>query len=98
MKKANQKRSNDLRPEYDFAAMKGGVRGKYLEQLRESSNIVLLEPDIAQAFPTEDAVNGALRGLLDSTKIVRRRRKSRAAQAPKHSSKQDGVARGSRKR
>jgi hypothetical protein len=44
--------------------MSGGVRGKYAERVRQSTNIVVLEPDIAKAFPTEDAVNGALRALL----------------------------------
>ena len=45
--------------------MRGGIRGKYAQRVRESSNIVVLEPDIAEAFPTEDAVNGALRALLN---------------------------------
>lgn len=52
--------------------MAGGVRGKYAQRVRESSNIVLLEPDIAKAFPTEDAVNAALRGLLDKGPAKRR--------------------------
>lgn len=64
--------SSDLRSEYDFASMAGGVRGKYAQRVRESSNIVLLEPDIAKAFPTEDAVNAALRGLLDKGPAKRR--------------------------
>src|SRR5205807_10294264 len=64
-KKTRRKPTNDLRPEYDFASMRGGIRGKYAQRVRESSNIVVLEPDIAEAFPTEDAVNGALRALLN---------------------------------
>ena len=64
-KKARRKPNDGLRPEYDFAAMRGGVRGKYSQRVRKSTNIVLLEPEIAKAFPTEEAVNGALRGLLD---------------------------------
>jgi hypothetical protein len=44
--------------------MRGGVRGKYAQRLRENSNIVLLEPDVAKAFPNDEAVNAALRGLL----------------------------------
>jgi hypothetical protein len=44
--------------------MSGGVRGKYAKHVRQSTNIVVLEPDIAKAFPTEDAVNEALRTLL----------------------------------
>jgi hypothetical protein len=56
--------NDDLRPEYDFASMKGGVRGKYAERFAAGTNIVLLEPDVAQAFPTSQSVNEALRMLL----------------------------------
>ena len=62
---------NDMRAEYDFASMPGGVRGKYVDRLRKESNIVVLEPDIAHAFPTGDAVNAALRGMLDTARVVR---------------------------
>ncbi|HWF05731.1 MAG TPA: hypothetical protein VHA06_18740, partial [Candidatus Angelobacter sp.] len=48
----NTKRDNDMRSEYDFAAMKNGVRGKYAKHHREGTNLVLLEPDISKAFPT----------------------------------------------
>ena len=70
MKKTNH---NGLRPEYDFASMKGGVRGKYVQRLRQGSNVVMLEPDIAEAFPNEEAVNQALRGVLDTARAVRSR-------------------------
>jgi hypothetical protein len=70
MKKANPP-ENDMRPEYDFDSMPGGVRGKYVERLRRESNIVVLEPEIAQAFPTGEAVNAALRGVLDTARAVR---------------------------
>jgi hypothetical protein len=56
---------NDLRPEYrreDFGPM---VRGKYAARLKESSNVVVLDPEIAEAFPNAKAVNDALRGLLE---------------------------------
>jgi hypothetical protein len=52
---------DDLLPEYDFS---GAVRGKYAEQYRQGTNVVLLEPDVAQAFPDSDAVNRALRLLV----------------------------------
>ena len=55
---------DDLRPEYDFSRMKGGVRGKYLDRYREGTNLVLLDPDVAAAFPDAKAVNEALRLLL----------------------------------
>ena len=62
---------NDMRAEYDFASMPGGVRGKYVDRLRRESNIVVLQPEIAQAFPTGEAVNAALRGMLDTARAVR---------------------------
>ena len=57
--------NDDLRPEYrreDFGAM---VRGKYAHVAQESSNIIVLDPEIAEAFPNTKAVNDALRGLLE---------------------------------
>lgn len=63
--------TDDMRPEYDFASMKGGVRGKYVRRLRRGTNVVLIEPEIAKAFPTEAAVNEALRGVLNTTRAVR---------------------------
>jgi hypothetical protein len=71
MKKTNPIPTDDMRPEYDFASMKGGVRGKYTRRARESSNIVLIEPEVTDAFPTEQAVNEALRGVLNTTRAVR---------------------------
>ena len=65
MKKASNHRNRDeIRPEYDFASMKGGIRGKHYEAYRTGTNIVLLRPDVAKAFPTEEAVNEALRGII----------------------------------
>ena len=71
MKKTNQLRIDDMRPEYDFANMKGGVRGKYARRARAGTNIVLIEPEVADAFPTEQAVNEALKGVLSTTRAVR---------------------------
>ena len=71
MNKANRV-DDELRPEYDFASMKGGVRGKYAARLRkEGSNLALLEPEVAEAFPSDEAVNEALRGVLNTTRAVR---------------------------
>lgn len=72
MKKIHDTRGDDMRPEYDFASMKGGVRGRYAKRFREGTNIVLLDPAVVEAFPTEDAVNEALRGVLNTTRAVRR--------------------------
>ena len=61
---SNQELEDQLLPEYDFSKMNSGVRGKYVERYRTETNIVLLDPDVAQAFPTSDAVNEALRLLM----------------------------------
>ena len=60
----NQELDDEMLPEYDFSKMKGGVRGKYVERYRTGTNVVLLDPDVAQAFPTSDSVNEALRSLI----------------------------------
>jgi hypothetical protein len=50
-----------MRAEYDFS---GGVRGKYVDQYRRGVNVVLLEPELVQAFPDSKSVNDAVRALL----------------------------------
>ena len=64
MKTVDLDEEDDLRPEYDFSQLKGGVRGKYVERYRQGTNLVLLDPDVAAAFPDAKAVNDALRLLL----------------------------------
>jgi len=71
MKKVNRKTVNGMRAEYDFASMKGGVRGKYTKRYRAGTNLILLDPDLAKAFPIEGADNNALRALLKLTESVR---------------------------
>lgn len=67
MRKASTKiMKDDLRPEYDLTKLQGGVRGKYYERAQAGTNLVLLEPDLAKAFPDADSVNRALRALLDA--------------------------------
>ncbi len=63
-KEVDHEMDDELRPEYDFSQLVGGVRGKYVERYQAGTNLVLLEPDIAQAFPNETAVNEALRLLM----------------------------------
>ena len=70
MKKVNRQLRDDLRPEYDFASMKGGVRGKYARQYRAGTNIVLLDPELAKAFPTDAIVNEVLRAALGISKAA----------------------------
>lgn len=55
---------DDLRPEYHREELKGGVRGKYLEQYRRGTNLALLAPDVRAAFPTDESVNEALRAMM----------------------------------
>ncbi len=72
-KKTDDKNQVDeLRPEYDFASMKGGVRGKYADRYRAGTNLALLEPEVAQAFPTDQAVNEALRTILKAAEGIPR--------------------------
>ena len=67
-KKSETKLDDDLRAEYDFSKLKGGVRGKYAKQYQAGTNLVLLEPDIAKVFPNDEAVNEALRQLIKIAK------------------------------
>jgi len=62
MKKA---KGDQLRPEYRREDLGKGVRGKYLEAYRKGTNLVLLKPEVAAAFPTEQAVNDALSSLIE---------------------------------
>ena len=77
MKKVRQTNRDELRPEYKLSDFPGGfVRGKYASRLRKSSNIVVLRPEVAEAFPNEEAVNKALLSLIDvarkTTRLTRR--------------------------
>jgi len=53
---------DDLLPEYDFS---GAVRGKYYGRYQQGTNVILLDPDVAEAFKDSESVNRALRLLLD---------------------------------
>ncbi|MEM9553782.1 MAG: hypothetical protein AAGC60_05965 [Acidobacteriota bacterium] len=57
--------AESLRPEYDFTSLSGGVRGKYAAQYRRGTNLARLDPDVAEAFDSDRAVNDALRALLE---------------------------------
>ena len=73
MKKTKETDKDELRAEYkrsDFP--KGLVRGKYADRLRESSNVVVLKPEVAQAFPNQEAVNSALLSLIQIAKKTTR--------------------------
>ncbi len=72
MKRVDDMPEDELRSEYrreDFGVM---VRGKYAERAREASNLVVLDPDVAEAFPDSRTVNEALRRLLKLARTVTR--------------------------
>jgi len=61
---------DELRSEYDLPKLlKGAVRGKYAQRYRAGTNLVLLAPDVAKAFPNEETVNEALRLVIELTKV-----------------------------
>jgi hypothetical protein len=76
MKKAKRQTADELRPKYkrsDFGTL---VRDKFARRAGEATNVVLLEPQVAQAFPNDRAVNAALRGVLRARKRRRQPRRT----------------------
>jgi len=70
--KKKTKLNDELRPEYDIKSLlKGGVRGKYAARYRAGTNLVLLEPEVAKAFPNEKAVNEALKLVIKLKQVLR---------------------------
>jgi hypothetical protein len=67
MKKAREK-NGEMLAEYDFSK---GARGKYARRYARGSNVVVLDPDVAELFPNAEAVNSSLRSLAE---IIRRRK------------------------
>ena len=64
-KKTNRNGTDELRSEYKRSDFGKIVRGKYAARIGAGTNVVVLEPEVAKAFPNDKAVNEALRGLLD---------------------------------
>jgi hypothetical protein len=81
------KKIDEVREEYAREDLGRGVRGKYYREFAKGTNLVLLRPEIAQAFPTAEAVNDALQSLIDvatraagqTTRSIRTGRKRRAS-------------------
>jgi hypothetical protein len=71
---ARKSDADDILPHYDF---RGAVRGKYAASYREGTNVVLLEPDVAERFPDATAVNRALRALAEIADATKPRPRSR---------------------
>jgi hypothetical protein len=77
MKKSREERVDDLRSEYDLGdLLKGGVQGKYADRSLEGTNVVLLDRDVAEAFPTDEAVNAALRLVIELSKVPKSGKKT----------------------
>jgi hypothetical protein len=68
MKKVEPPAIDELRPEYKRSDFDKLARGKYVERLKKGSNVVVLDPRVARAFPTSEAVNEALLSLVDLAK------------------------------
>jgi hypothetical protein len=75
MRKGN---GDDLRTEYTRDSLGTGVRGKFLKDYRRGTNLVLLTPEVARAFPSEKAVNDALSSLITvARRTTRQNRRGR---------------------
>ena len=81
MRKA--KASDELRPEYKREDLGAGVRGKYFEDYSKGTNLVLLSPDVAKVFSSEEAVNEALWSLINLAEKSTGRTPSRSAGSAK---------------
>ena len=78
-KKPQDDKTDELRDEYDLRELlRTGVRGKYAERYRAGTNLVLLDPDVAKAFPDQRSVNDALRLVIELTKIPSAKKKGTA--------------------
>jgi hypothetical protein len=75
MRKAKTAAEDELRPEYKRSDFGDLVRGKYAERARASSNVVVLDPEVADLFPNAEAVNAALRSLAEIAQRAGTRRR-----------------------
>lgn len=72
MSEDSTKKNNDdyeLQEEYDLSKLPIMPKGRYAPERRAGSNVVVLDPDLAQAFPTDESVNAALRLILQIAEI-----------------------------
>ena len=83
MKKAKSELNDWSRPEYERSDFGEMVRGKYASRIRKSTNVIVLDPQVAKVFPNDEAVNNALRelmGVTDSGAKSRSKRKSKTTE------------------
>ena len=72
MQKPSDTEDYDLRDEYDLSQMTVVPKGRFAQGRRQGKNVVVLAPDVAEAFPTDDAVNEALRLVIQMAKLPKR--------------------------
>ena len=77
MKKAKSELNDWLQPEYKRSDFGELVRGKYAKRIREATNVIVLDPQVAKVFPNDEAVNNALRGLIKLSRSPARSRSKR---------------------
>lgn len=78
-KKSKDETADELRPEYDLTPLlKEGVQGKYSKRYDQATNLILLAPDVAKVFPTDEAVNEALRLVIQLKRIPKSGKRSAA--------------------
>jgi len=75
------KKVDELRKEYRLEDLGRGVRGKYYREYMKGTNLVLLQPEVARAFPTSEAVNEALRSLIQVANLTTRSTRTRRRRA-----------------
>lgn len=78
MKKAAHERG-EMRKQYDF---RGGIRGRYAQRYAEGTNVVVLDPDVAQMFPDRESVNEALRAVGRIVEMRQKRSRTRRSGRP----------------
>ncbi len=79
MQMPNNAEDYDLRDEYDLSQMTVVPKGRFAPGRRQGKNVVVLAPDVAQAFPTDEAVNEALRLVIQMAKLPKRETEEAAA-------------------
>jgi hypothetical protein len=77
-------KKDEMRAEYVREDLGEGIRGKYYEQYQKGTNLILLDPDVATAFPTSESVNQALRSLIEVAKRSTGVRRQSTRSAKKH--------------
>lgn len=83
MKKVKSELNDWSRPEYKRSDFGELVRGRYASRFRKSTNVIVLDPQVAKVFPNDEAVNKALRELIGATRSATRsgsKRKSKATE------------------